>query len=687
MAAGVSAPGRLVRADELTFRAFAVDWLPDGSLVVGGISGSDFNHGVLTVLPGDSGPARWTRTDVEPVNDIAVSPDGRWLAVAGFRSGVVSAADGTPRFPAFEFAQFQGHVTAFSPDGSLVAWSASIFSGGEGHGSVKVADAATGTIRRDIPREGGTRWAFSADSRRIAVLGTNALEVVDVNTGEVVVLPLASAPFDVGYGPDGQLLAAACSDGTVQLFDAATLQQVRAVRVQDSSVHHAVFSPDGQWIAASALGVGVFGVADGKPRVPITEGLSTERVVFSPDLRYFAVKRAIDATSAPGLTVLDAATGAVVWQATVPADDFAADLAFSTDGRRVALGTSNTHETGSVHTYDTGVEVSRHEHDTEITAFAMSPAGTPLVAFADTAPAVTVLAAESGARLARKPVPGTIADLAFADGGQSVAVAGSAGVRLFSILGDRSWKADTIGTVNAVAVGGAAGEWVAVAAGRSARVLGTADGRERWAAPGAHPQTVTRVAVSADGRWVATGCADRRTRLLDTTTGAEAFGTNADGKIFDVAFGPRGALATANEDGSVVVVDTATLTVRRVARSFACSLVAFDHAGTLLATAWDDNTVSIHDLGGDGPPAELRRLGFAEPVTALCFAPAGAALCVANGTSTVRLVDPQSGLDLRWLPHARPVRHVAFSADATLVATADDGAAVRVARFVSSVDS
>ena len=116
-------------------------------------------------------------------------------------------------------------------------------------------------------------------------------------------------------------------------------------------------------------------------------------------------------------------------------------------------------------------------------------------------------------------------------------------------------------------------------------------------------------------------------------------------------------------------------------------VVAFDHDGALLATAWDDNTVSIHDLGGDGPPAELARLVFAEPVTTLCFAPAGAALCVANGTPTVRLVDPQSGLDLRWLPHARPVRHVAFSAGATLVATADDGATVRVAPFVSSVDS
>jgi hypothetical protein len=59
----------------------------------------------------------------------------------------------------------------------------------------------------------------------------------------------------------------------------------------------------------------------------------------------------------------------------------------------------------------------------------------------------------SGARLARKPIPGTIASMVFADGGQAVATGSSNGVRLFSIIGDRSWKVDAIGPVTSK------GEW------------------------------------------------------------------------------------------------------------------------------------------------------------------------------------------------------------------------------------
>ena len=670
----MSTPGQLIRSDALSFRAFALAWIPDGHLAVGGVFGSDFNHGVLTVIPAEPGPARWTRTDVEPVSDIAVSPDGRWLAVAGSRSTVVSTEDGTPRSP--EFDQFQSTAVAFSPDGSLTAWSIST-------GSIKLLDARSGALRREIMRNNELRWAFSPDSRRIAALGSDALDLIDVDTGDVVALPLTSGPFCLAYSPDGRWLAAGCAHGTVEIFDVATGQPTRTVQVHEMAVWSVAFSPDGRWFAAAVLpGVGLFGVDDGKPLLSELADLpDAGAVVFSPDLRYLAVSQ--PNAPVPGAVVLDAATGAPAWQATI--SEWVAEVGFSADGRRFAMSSSNNHETGGAHVYASGVDVSRHQHDAEITALAMSPAGTPLVAFADGSPAVTVLAAETGTRLARKPVPGILAELTFADGGQSMAVAGSSGVRLFSILGDRSWKVDTIGTVNAIAVGGPAGEWIATAAGRTARVLSTDDGRERWASPNTHPQTVTRVAMSPDGRWVTTGCADRRTRLLDATTGVEVFGTAADGKIFDVAFSPLGTLlATANEDGTVVVVDTGSATVRaRISRSFACSLVAFNHDETLLATAWDDNTVSIHDLTADGSAPELRRLSYANPVTTLAFDPAGPALCIATGTPTAVLVDPRSGLDLRWLPHSTPVRHAAFSADGTLIATASDDNVVRV---VSSVD-
>jgi WD40 repeat protein len=217
-----------------------------------------------------------------------------------------------------------------------------------------------------------------------------------------------------------------------------------------------------------------------------------------------------------------------------------------------------------------------------------------------------------------------------------------------------------------------------VAAGRTARVLGTRDGQERWAAPNTHPRTVTRIATAGD-RWVATGCTDRKARLLDATAGTEVFSAEADGDIRDLTFSPRGTLlVTADAYGTVLVVDPAAASVRaRFSGNFPGALVAVSPDDSVLAVAWDDegHTVSCHDLTTAGAP-EVRRLAHSEPVAALAFAPAGA-LHVAAGP-TVVATDPGSGAELVRLPHPEPVRHIGFSGDGTLVVTACEDDVVRV---------
>jgi WD40 repeat protein len=334
--------------------------------------------------------------------------------------------------------------------------------------------------------------------------------------------------------------------------------------------------------------------------------------------------------------------------------------------------------------------VSRCPVDASITAIEMSPGETPqpLVAVADTSSAVTVILALSGTRLARKPIPGTIAATAFADGGQSVAVGGSTGVRLFSLLADRSWKVDTIGPVNALAAVGLAGDWVATAAARTVRLLSSTDGHERWAAPVTLPQAVTRVASSTDGAWIGTGCADRTTRVLDATTGTQTFAVTADGKVRALAFQPgHRLLATANEDGSVVLIDVATATEHgRIERLFGCSHLAFVPGGMLLATAWDDNTVSIYDVTTPGPPPKLRELTVPAPVSGLVANPRdGTIATLVTGSTSVLVYDPGSGQEQIRILHPSPVQDVAISADGAFVATACDDDIVRV--WPSSIPS
>jgi WD40 repeat protein len=311
----------------------------------------------------------------------------------------------------------------------------------------------------------------------------------------------------------------------------------------------------------------------------------------------------------------------------------------------------------------------------------MSPAATPLVAVADTSSAVTVVAAESGTRLARKPVPGTIGSMVFADRGQSVAAGGSNGVRLFSILGDRSWKVDNIGPVSALAVAGGAGEWIATAAGKTVRLLSSADGQSRWASPNTHPQTVTRIAFSRDGKWVATGCADRKTRILDALTGTETFpSVGGEGRVGALAFQPNGPLlGSGNEDGNVLLIDAAKATVRgRVTRPFGCSHIAFSFDGTMFAAAWDDNTVSIFEISGSSSVAKVQEFSYDAPISALAFSPADDSVAVATAAASISIRDAHSGIELARILHPQAVSRFAFSADGALIATASDDRIIRV---------
>ena len=50
------------------------------------------------------------------------------------------------------------------------------------------------------------------------------------------------------------------------------------------------------------------------------------------------------------------------------------------------------------------------------------------------------------------------------------------------------------------------------------------------------------MATSRDGTWVATGCLDLFTRILDAATGGETFRCQHDGWVRALAFAPTGSI-------------------------------------------------------------------------------------------------------------------------------------------------
>ena len=148
----------------------------------------------------------------------------------------------------------------------------------------------------------------------------------------------------------------------------------------------------------------------------------------------------------------------------------------------------------------------------------------------------------------------------------------------------------------------------------TARLWG-ADGSERRRF--AHDDWVIAVAVSADGRRVATGCRDLTARVWDAASGAEVARLALGAMPWAVALDAGGGLLTAGcADGTARVWDVAAGCERACLRQGAGVVaVAFDEDGAVLATAvreaaiaWDPAGRELDRAGAPGGP--IMAVGF-----------------------------------------------------------------------------
>lgn len=155
-----------------------------------------------------------------PIDSLDFSPRGEWLSVAG-RRGVFlwkwAAVDKPIALPELPRG---GKVTRFSPDGSLLAVSAS-------HGyAAQLYDVPSGALIRKLRGKADSyspeRIEFTEQGRQLAVPSQQkSLEFFDVATGELVrTLDAGSEKLrGVALSPNGRLAAAIGSDAVVNVWD------------------------------------------------------------------------------------------------------------------------------------------------------------------------------------------------------------------------------------------------------------------------------------------------------------------------------------------------------------------------------------------------------------------------------------------------------------------------------------
>lgn len=172
---------------------------------------------------------------ISPVGSLAYSPNGKLLAVGGYKEvRLVNPASGKV------LATFPGHADlvralAFSPDGKWLA------AGGgfpQRSGEIKIWDVETRQLLRTI--EGHNDCIYS-----------------------------------LGVSPDGKTIASGSYDKLIKLWDSGTGKELRTLKDHIDAVFAVAFSPDGKWLASGAQDrtVKIWDVATGKRLFTLSDAL------------------------------------------------------------------------------------------------------------------------------------------------------------------------------------------------------------------------------------------------------------------------------------------------------------------------------------------------------------------------------------------------------------------------------
>lgn len=488
----------------------------------------------------------------------------------------------------------------------------------------------------------------------------------------------------VALSPDGRWAAAVGYSGAMHLWDLSTKREPTKIQLTMGSLNVAVFSPDCKTVYVGAGdGVSVVDVVAAK-QVRTLSGAhsSVERLALSSDGKTLA------AAGRTTVQFLDIATGQETKSAKVQLDSIRAiDLA--PDGKLLCVGgysnNSSTQVTYFVRLWDvdSGQNAFRLDHPvrTVFRGGRLSPDGRSIYLVGpdgsltqwDVASEKLVRTFDRSATSVAVSADGKTLASATHDGTITLRDVASGRV-LQSVTIDDHWpetialSADgrslvTFGTKHRVSLyrfaTAAVSSTAATPKSASTAVPETKHGPKPVQQLRGHESFINTIAVSPDGKTVASGGHDYSLRLWNVETGEQlknSKSTQSSGVVKDVAFLPDGkrllvggGLTRGMQRLAIWDVETWRPTVKFEGHDHTINTVAVSPDGNLAASGSNDATARIWDIATG---KELHKLtAHTNAVLDIAFSSDGSTLATCSADGSLRLWDVSTGRELRKLPN------------------------------------